>query len=127
MLAAGSAPRSTPSSTAPSPRVCLWYPRNQGFKPVVLLHNSFHPIHGFSPPVSKRELKPAQKGKPLLQTQEAAQIFGLCQSSATPTCRELNKQSASHMFSQQGPLVLSLSHVSSAPVSGHTLATASQS
>ena len=28
------------------------YPRNRGCEPVVLLHNGFHPIQGFSPPAS---------------------------------------------------------------------------
>lgn len=52
VLAAGSAPLSTPSS-AGSPAPCLPVsPRNRGCEPVVLLHNSFHPIQGFSPPAS---------------------------------------------------------------------------
>ena len=46
-----------------------------------------------------------------------------------PPCRGrgLNKHSASSTFSQQGPLVLPLFHVSTAPVSGHMLAMASPS
>lgn len=41
-----------PPPPAASPRVCPWYPRNPGFEPVLLLHNSFPPIHEFSPPAS---------------------------------------------------------------------------
>ena len=52
MLAAGAALRSTPSAAGSLGPCLLWYPRNQGFEPVVLLHNSLRPIHGFSPPVS---------------------------------------------------------------------------
>lgn len=52
MPAAGAAPLSTPSS-AGSRAPCLpVYPRNRGCEPVVLLHNSFHAMQGFSPPAS---------------------------------------------------------------------------
>lgn len=67
---------------------------------------------------TQREVSPAP---------ETAQISD--SASPLPTIRrgrEFNQQSASSAFSQQGPLVLSLSHVSTAPVSGHTLDLASQ-
>lgn len=126
--AAGSAPRPHPPPQAPSPRVCLWYPRNQGFQPVVLLHNSLHPIAGSSTS-GERELKKAPRGQPLLRDTggrppEATASAGPLHPNTQRG--ERNKPSASGVFLQQGPLVLSWSHVSPAPVSGRMLAAASQ-
>lgn len=128
MPAAGSAPRPHPPPQAPSPRVCLWYPRNQGFQPVVLLHNSLHPIAGSSTS-GERELKKAPRGQPLLRDTggrppEATASAGPLHPNTQRG--ERNKPSASGVFLQQGPLVLSWSHVSPAPVSGRMLAAASQ-
>ena len=126
--AAGSAPSPHPPPQAPSPRVCLWYPRNRGFQPVVLLHNSLHPIAGSSTS-GEQELKQAPGGQPLLRDTggrppEATASAGPLHPNTQRG--ERNKPSVSGAFLQQGPLVLSWSRVSPAPVSGHMLATASQ-
>ena len=117
-----------PPPQAPSPRVCLWYPRNRGFQPVVLLHNSFHPVAGSSTS-GEQELKQAPRGQPLPgdtggrppePTASAGPLHPDTRSG------ERNKLSASGAFLQQGPLVLSRSRVNPSPVSGHMLAAASQ-
>lgn len=128
MLAAGFAPHPHPPPQAPSPRVCLWYPRNRGFQPVVLLHNSFHPVAGSSTS-GEQELKQAPGGQPLpgdtggWPPEPTASAGPLHPDTRSGEC---NKLSASGAFLQQGPLVLSQSRVSPSPVSGHMLAAASQ-